>query len=74
MTFRIVSPFAELCRYKQLWEEGEEDDAELVDEVSHTAAAHRCLTFPQAAYHDRAWDDWKDNNKKGSGNKMGKRY
>jgi hypothetical protein len=28
----------------------------------------------QAADKDRAWDDWKDNNPKGWGNKMGKRF
>jgi hypothetical protein len=28
----------------------------------------------QAAEKDRAWDDWKDNNPRGWGNKMGKRF
>ncbi len=46
-------------RYKQLEEEGKEDETELVEE---------------AAFHDRAWDDWKDANPRGSGNKMGKRF
>jgi len=46
-------------RYKQLEEEGKEDEAELVE---------------KAAFHDRAWDDWKDANPRGSGNKMGKRF
>lgn len=46
-------------RYKQLEEEGKEDEAELVEE---------------AAYQDRAWDDWKDANPRGGGNKMGKRF
>lgn len=32
------------------------------------------LWFFQAADKDRAWDDWKDNNPKGWGNKMGKRF
>ncbi len=46
-------------RYTQLEETGEEDDARLVEE---------------SAYQDRAWDDWKDANPRGSGNKMGKRF
>eukprot|EP00981_Chlorochromonas_danica_P007036 scaffold1534_cov158-Ochromonas_danica.AAC.8 len=46
-------------RYKQLLEEGEEDDADLVD---------------KATEEDRRWDDWKDNNPRGWGNKMGKRF
>jgi len=41
-------------KYAQLLASGEEDDEELVD---------------QAVYEDRVWDDWKDENKKGSGNK-----
>lgn len=28
----------------------------------------------QAADKDRAWDDWKDNNPRGWGNKAGKRF
>eukprot|EP01036_Dinobryon_divergens_P028950 gene28950-37977_t len=46
-------------RYKQLAEEGEEDEADLVD---------------QATMKDREWDNWKDNNPRGWGNKMGKRF
>ena len=41
-------------KYADLVAAGEEENEELVD---------------QAAYKDRAWDDWKDSNKKGSGNK-----
>eukprot|EP00752_Nemacystus_decipiens_P004061 g3719.t1 len=44
-------------RYAQLEVDGDEDDAELVE---------------QAAHHDRAWDDWKDENPRGSGNKANK--
>jgi hypothetical protein len=46
-------------RYNQLVADGEEDDLDLVDE---------------AILQDRQWDDWKDNNPKGWGNKAGKRY
>lgn len=46
-------------RYKELLRDGEEDDDELLDE---------------ATMADRAWDDWKDNNPRGWGNKMGKRF
>ena len=46
-------------RMKQLEEDGDEDDARLAD---------------QAAEHDRKWDDFKDDNKKGSGNKANKRF
>jgi immunoglobulin-binding protein 1 len=46
-------------RYSHLLAEGLEDDEELVNE---------------SAKHDQAWDDWKDHNPKGSGNKMGKRF
>jgi immunoglobulin-binding protein 1 len=46
-------------RYNQLVAEGLEDDLDLVDE---------------SAKHDRDWDDWKDHNPRGSGNKMGKRF
>jgi immunoglobulin-binding protein 1 len=38
---------------------GDEDNKELVD---------------QATMADREWDDWKESNPKGWGNKMGKRY
>ncbi|CAM9796742.1 unnamed protein product [Pylaiella littoralis] len=44
-------------RYKQLEMDGDEDDEDLVE---------------QAAHHDRAWDDWKAENPKGSGNKANK--
>lgn len=44
-------------RYAQLEMDGDEDDAELVE---------------QAADHDRAWDDWKAENPRGSGNKANK--
>lgn len=37
--------------------DGDEDDAELVE---------------QAAHYDRAWDDWKAENPRGSGNKANK--
>lgn len=43
-------------RYDQLAEDGDEDDDKLVDE---------------ATYKDRAWDDWKDANPRGIGNKKG---
>jgi len=46
-------------RYNQLEADGDEDDADLAD---------------KAAEKDRAWDDWKDNNPRGWGNKMGKRF
>lgn len=41
-------------RYEQLEQKGLEDDDALVEE---------------AVYRDRSWDDWKDANPKGSGNK-----
>lgn len=44
-------------RYDQLVMDGDEDDAELVE---------------QAAQYDRAWDDWKAENPRGSGNKANK--
>lgn len=44
-------------RYEQLEMDGDEDDADLVE---------------QAAHHDRAWDDWKADNPRGSGNKANK--
>ncbi|KAF4138153.1 TAP42-like family [Phytophthora infestans] len=46
-------------RYDQLVEDGDEDDDNLVEE---------------AAYKDRAWDDWKDANEKGIGNKKGSQF
>jgi hypothetical protein len=46
-------------RYDQLVQAGQEDDEALLD---------------QAVYKDRAWDDWKDEHPRGSGNKMGKRF
>lgn len=46
-------------RYDQLVAEGLEDDEQLVNE---------------SAKYDQEWDDWKDNNPKGSGNKLGKRF
>lgn len=46
-------------RYGHLLSEGLEDDADLVD---------------KATINDREWDDWKDNNIRGIGNKMNKRY
>mmetsp|Transcript_11876 Transcript_11876/g.34819 ORF Transcript_11876/g.34819 Transcript_11876/m.34819 type:complete len:84 (+) Transcript_11876:31-282(+) len=42
-------------RYEQLVRDGMEDDANLVD---------------ASAKLDRDWDDWKDENPRGSGNKM----
>ncbi len=48
-----------ILRYLQLEAEGLEDDDELVD---------------KAMVKDRAWDAWKEDNPKGWGNKMGKRY
>lgn len=45
-------------RYDQLLRDGLEDNVNLVD---------------QSALHDRNWDDWKDENPKGEGNKMGDR-
>ncbi|CBJ30104.1 conserved unknown protein [Ectocarpus siliculosus] len=44
-------------RYDQLEMDGDEDDEDLVE---------------QAAYHDRAWDDWKAENPRGAGNKANK--
>ncbi len=46
-------------KYAQLELDGDEDDLDLVDE---------------ATMEDRRWDDWKDDNPRGWGNKMGKRY
>lgn len=46
-------------RYKDLMKDGEEDDDELLD---------------QATVADRNWDNWKEDNPKGGGNKMGKRF
>jgi immunoglobulin-binding protein 1 len=46
-------------KYKQLEGDGDEDNDELVE---------------QATMKDREWDDWKDNNPRGIGNKMGKRF
>jgi hypothetical protein len=76
-------------RYKQLEADGDEDNDELVEKVSELAHMS-CSSVPfvdmsktsnsrfaaifQAADKDRAWDDWKDNNPKGWGNKMGKRF
>ena len=45
-------------RYDQLLQDGMEDEAELVD---------------QSAKLDQDWDDWKDENPRGSGNKLGDR-
>eukprot|EP00904_Undaria_pinnatifida_P010363 jgi/Undpi1/6457/HiC_scaffold_20.g08936.m1 len=44
-------------RYDQLEMDGDEDNEDLVE---------------QAAQQDREWDDWKDNNPRGSGNKANK--
>lgn len=46
-------------RYDQLVEDGDEDNDALVEE---------------AAYKDRAWDDWKDANEKGIGNKKASQF
>ncbi|RHY45907.1 hypothetical protein DYB34_013247 [Aphanomyces astaci] len=46
-------------RIEQLEEDGDEDDLGLVDE---------------ATARDRAWDDWKDANPRGIGNKKGTQY
>jgi len=46
-------------RYNQLHADGDEDDIHLVE---------------QATINDRNWDDWKDHNPRGSGNKANKRY
>ncbi|KAG6969011.1 hypothetical protein JG688_00005529 [Phytophthora aleatoria] len=46
-------------RYDQLVEDGDEDDEKLVEE---------------STYKDRAWDDWKDANEKGIGNKKGSQF
>ncbi|EQC28060.1 hypothetical protein SDRG_14154 [Saprolegnia diclina VS20] len=46
-------------RIEQLIEDGEEDNIALVEE---------------ATYRDRSWDDWKDANPKGIGNKKGSQY
>ena len=46
-------------RYKQLVEDGDEDNEELVDIASKK---------------DRDWDDWKEDNPKGWGNKANKRF
>lgn len=44
-------------RYDQLEMDGDEDDEGLVE---------------QAAHQDREWDDWKDMNPRGAGNKANK--
>jgi hypothetical protein len=46
-------------RYKDLLKDGDEDDLDLVD---------------KATIEDRNWDAWKEDNPKGWGNKMGKRF
>lgn len=46
-------------RYDQLVEDGDEDKHDLVD---------------VATYKDRAWDDWKDANERGIGNKKGSQF
>ncbi|GAB9472596.1 Wrky transcription factor 19 [Globisporangium polare] len=46
-------------RYDQLAEDGDEDNLALVDE---------------ATYKDRSWDDWKDANPRGIGNKKGSQF
>lgn len=46
-------------RYKQLLEAGLEDEADLLE---------------QATLKDREWDNWREENPRGSGNKMGKRF
>ena len=46
-------------RYRHLQEAGLEDDEDLVD---------------RATVNERAWDDWKEQNPRGSGNKLGKRF
>lgn len=45
--------------YQQLEEQGKEDNEELVD---------------QATEYERYWDNWKEHNPKGAGNKMGKLF
>ena len=46
-------------RYAQVLLDGDEDDEQAVE---------------RAALNDRAWDDWKEDNQKGSGNKANKRF
>nr|CCA20372.1 conserved hypothetical protein [Albugo laibachii Nc14] len=46
-------------RIEQLEEDGDEDDSQLVD---------------QATWKDREWDDWKDANPRGIGNKKGSQF
>jgi immunoglobulin-binding protein 1 len=46
-------------RYHELEAAGEEDNEMLVD---------------AAVYKDRDWDAWKEDNPKGSGNKMNKKF
>lgn len=46
-------------RYAQLEADGDEDNEALVEE---------------SAYRDRAWDNFKDDNPRGSGNKAGKLF
>ena len=46
-------------RYEELCRDGMEDNAELVE---------------ASAKLDRNWDDWKDQNPRGSGNKMANRF
>lgn len=46
-------------RYEQLVEDGDEDNMELLD---------------QATEKDRQWDDWKDANPRGIGNKKGSQF
>ena len=46
-------------RYEHLVRDGDEDNAELVEEAAHA---------------DREWDAWKEENPKGWGNRQGKRF
>jgi len=59
-------------------EEGEEDNAELIDEVCFNPELLLRIIdvfYPvKATKHDRAWDDWKEANPRGWGNKLGKKF
>lgn len=76
----------DIYRYNQLYADGEEDNEELVNQVGLGWWAICCIILylyvttyitwclVQATIKDREWDAWKEENPRGSGNKMGKKY
>lgn len=55
---------------------GEEDDEALADQVRVSCVLELAAVTAdvQATLKDREWDNWKDENPRGIGNKMGKRF